>query len=291
VIEHRTCHRRDVGTLLVAMSEWPHPARPAAGLHIGDLGWHLRLDDDAIDGAFHGWWEGADLLAVALVEGVVGRYAVRPGHERDAALAEHLAENAGSLVGDEVYADVRPETTARQLLVAEGWHLDPDPWVALHRDLTDWVPATRLADVAVAEAADSVPDRVAVQRAGFERSTFTEATWQRMAAGPGYRPDLDVVVRDGQGTPAAIATAWFAGPGATAILEPVATHPDLRGQGWGRSAVTVLLARLRDLGASGVTVCTPADYTSAIATYRSAGLRPIETLQSLMLDRTGQSTA
>ena len=64
-----------------------------------------------------------------------------------------------------------------------------------------------------------------------------------------------------------------------------------RRQGWGRSAVTVLLARLRELGASGVTVCTPADYTGAIATYRSAGLRPIETLQSLALDRAGQSTA
>ncbi len=277
--------------MLAAMSAWPDPARPAAGLHVGDLGWHLRLDDDTIDGAFQGWWDDADLLAVALVEGVLGRYAVRPGRERDAALAEHLAENAGSLVGGEVYADVRPETTVRQLLVAEGWQLDPDPWVALHGDLPDWVPATSVEDVAVTDAADSVADRVSVQRAGFERSTFTEAVWQRMAAGPGYRPDLDVVVRDGQGTPAAIATAWFAGPGATAILEPVATHPDLRGQGWGRSAVTVLLGRLRDLGASGVTVCTPAAYTGAIATYRSAGLRPIETLQSVMLDRTDQSTA
>ena len=38
-----------------------------------------------------------------------------------------------------------------------------------------------------------MPDRVAVQRAGFERSTFTEAAWQRMAAGPGYRRDLDLV--------------------------------------------------------------------------------------------------
>jgi ribosomal protein S18 acetylase RimI-like enzyme len=102
-----------------------------------------------------------------------------------------------------------------------------------------------------------------------------------MAAGPGYRPDLDLVLR-ADGVPVAVATAWWAGPGATAILEPVATHGDHRGSGWGRAVVQAALGRLRDLGASGVSVCTPVDYVGAVATYRSAGLRPLEQKRSLV---------
>ncbi len=84
------------------------------------------------------------------------------------------------------------------------------------------------------------------------------------------------------GTPVTVATAWWAGPGATAILEPVATHRDHRGRGWGVRGVTASCRRLRDLGASGVTVCTPVDFVGAVATYRAAGLHPVEQLCSLV---------
>lgn len=287
MIERRTHDRTTVGDLVAAMTDWPHPDRVAAGMHPGDFGWHLRLDDAAITGAFAGWWDGGDLLAVGLLEGFVGRFAVRPGSERDAELGELVAQACRELPGEEVYADLRAETATRRILAGEGWTLDPEPWVALHTDLESWSPTVRdkgpvegSADGAtVVEAAEAVTDRVAVQRAGFERSTFTAEAWHRMAAGPGYRPDLDLVVMDGS-TPVSIGTAWWAGEGATAILEPVATHHDHRGKGWGLRVVTTLLSRLRDLGASGVTVCTPADFTGAVATYRAAGLRPVEQLQS-----------
>lgn len=82
--------------------------------------------------------------------------------------------------------------------------------------------------------------------------------------------------------PAAIAGAWWAGEGATAILEPVATHRDHRGRGWGVRVVTALITRLRDLGASGVTVCTPLSYVGAIATYRAAGMHEVEHFRSLV---------
>ena len=184
-----------------------------------------------------------------------------------------------------MYADLRAETATRRILAGEGWTLDPEPWVALHADLDRWSPTVSLDDAAVVEAADAVADRVAVQRAGFENSTFTDDAWHRMAAGPGYRRDLDLVVV-GDGSPVSIATAWWAGEGATAILEPVATHRDHRGRGWGVRAVTALLSRLRDLGASGVTVCTPLDYVGAVATYRAAGLRPVEHIQSIIRQST-----
>ena len=46
------------------------------------------------------------------------------------------------------------------------------------------------------------------------------------------------------------------------------------------------MSRLRDLGASGVTVCTPLDYVGAVATYRAAGLRPVEHIQSIIRQST-----
>ena len=131
----RTHNRSTIGALLEAMTAWPHPERVAAGLHPGDLGWHLRLDDEAVDGAFVGWWDGPELQAVALLEGVVGRLAVRPGLEHDAGLGEQLARACRDLAGDEVYVDLRPESATRRILVGEGWTLDPDPWIALHVDL------------------------------------------------------------------------------------------------------------------------------------------------------------
>jgi predicted N-acetyltransferase YhbS len=280
-------HDRDaVGELLAAMDTWPDPDRAAAGLHQGDLGWHLRLEDEAISDAFVGWWDGDDLLAAGLLEASVGRFALQPGRERDRGLGEHVAQVCRELPGDEVYADLRAETATRRILVGEGWTLDPEPWVALHADLARWLPPIDLAGAAVVEAADAVAERAAVQRAGFENSTFTEDAWHRMAAGPGYRRDLDLVLVDGD-RPVSIATAWWAGEGATAILEPVATHHDHRGKGWGVRVVTCLIARLQELGASGVTVCTPLDFTGAVATYRAAGLRPVEHIASLVRQPAG----
>jgi GNAT superfamily N-acetyltransferase len=281
MIERRNHDRTSIDVLLAALMEWPHPERVAAALHPGDLGWHLRLDDAAIQpDAFLGWWDEDTLVALGLVEGIMGRFDVRPGHERDPVLGEHVSQACRELPTDaEVYADLRPETATRRILAGEGWTLDPDPWTVLHVDLERWQPTVHLDQCAMVEAADAVADRVAVQRSGFEGSTFTEEAWTRMAAGPGYRRDLDLVLV-GDGVPTAIATAWWAGEGATAILEPVASHREHRGQGWGVRVVTALLTRLRDLGASGVTVCTPLDYVGAIATYRAAGLHEVEHYQS-----------
>lgn len=285
-LDERSLGRADVPDLLDAIDRWPLRDRPVTGLHPGDLGWHLRLPDDEVDGAFRGWWLGPELVAYGLVEGIVGRYAVHPDRDQDLALAGSVAESCAGLVGEEVYADV-PADTAAHALLSGGWTPDPDPWVALHADLTTWRPTVDLTGVHVDDAADAVAERVAVQRAGFERSTFTAEAWHRMAAGPQYRPALDVVVRTATGEPAAVATAWWPGPGGTAILEPVATHRDLRGQGWGVRAVSAVLARLRDLGAPGVSVCTPVDFVAAVATYRSAGLRDVAEVRSLVRRGTG----
>ncbi|MFB4278300.1 GNAT family N-acetyltransferase [Nonomuraea sp. MTCD27] len=67
------------------------------------------------------------------------------------------------------------------------------------------------------------------------------------------------------------ATGWFAGAGRCGPLEPVGTHPDHRGHGYGRDAVLGACAALADRGASAVAVVTPSTNDAAVALYRSAG--------------------
>ncbi|WP_307834280.1 GNAT family N-acetyltransferase [Paractinoplanes lichenicola] len=146
-----------------------------------------------------------------------------------------------------------------------GWDRDPDAWAVL-----SWTPrpvTTRAEPVSAATAAD----RVLVQRSAFKNSTFTLEKRQTMLQSPAAELVTDVLVRTPSGEPAAAATGWFAGAGRCGLLEPVGTHVDHRGHGYGREAVWGACASLAARGASAVAVVTPASNTAAVALYRSAG--------------------
>ena len=191
-VERVLIRRAGCPELLAAMGEWEAPGGYAPGLHPGDVGWFLRLDEDRVDGAVHGWRDGAGrLVAAAIVEDGALRVALPPERLADRDLGEALVGFATAFSdAPERYAEAAYGSVFRAGLLAAGWELDPDPWVAFHRPLGSAVgthddpstrPLTNPGDVA---------DRVAVQRAAFERSTFTVQAWQRMAAGPGYDPRL-----------------------------------------------------------------------------------------------------
>ncbi len=113
-------------------------------------------------------------------------------------------------------------------------------------------------------------ERVAVQRAAFDGSTYTLDRWRLVAGGPAYRLDLDLVVY-ADGAPAAVATGWTAGEGRCGLIEPLGTDPAYRGRGLGAVAVRAACAALFQLGASGAAVWTPANNEPAAALYRSCG--------------------
>ena len=177
------------------------------------------------------------------------------------------------------WSDAQPDSLPRAELVARGWRLDPDPWVALHVDLTG---TSTPPVVGVDPTGTDVDARVGVQRAGFDRSTFTSDAWHRIAGSPGFRPELDLVARDPVGVPVAVATAWTAGPGRGGILEPVATSAEHRGKGHDRRVVPAALAALAAAGASGGSVATPGSNGPAVAFYESAGMRQVERRQGLV---------
>ncbi len=238
----------ETGPALRALAEWTPADAPSGGLHPGDVGWHLRSEGAAI----FLWTHDAVPAAVGFLDSHVLRVTTAPGADLAA-----LAADALELLepGDD-WSDGLP---------MPGWDRDDDPWVVL-----SWTPKAVSSRATPVGAAD-VADRVLVQRSAFARSTFTIERWQMMKQSPAGGLAVETIVRTPSGEPAAAATGWFAGVGRCGLLEPVGTHPDHRGHGYGRDAVLGACAALADLGASAVAVLTPAKNQAAVALYRSAG--------------------
>ncbi|MGW1293619.1 GNAT family N-acetyltransferase [Streptomyces sp. NPDC002533] len=243
----------DTGPALRALSAWTPPDAPTGGLHPGDVGWLLRFDDAAV----HLWTDtrngAASPVAVGFLDGPVLRVTTAP----DADLGALAADAEDLLVPGNDWSDGLP---------VPGWQPDPEEtWLVL-----SWtpVPVTTRAERVGEPDAD---DRVLVHRSAFEGSTFALKHWETMRASPAGHLAVETLVRTPSGDPAAAATGWFAGAGRCGVLEPVGTHPDHRGHGYGRDAVRGTCAALADRGASAVAVLTPARNEAAVALYRSAG--------------------
>lgn len=271
---------RDLAADLVGpLDDWTGQAPFSANLHSGDVGWHLRLADPAVDDAFLLWEDDGRPVAVGLAEDVVLRTAVAPAHDRSPGLAAALAE---VMTGFE-YVDALGGSAVRRLLLERGWRVDPDPWVLLHRDLTDEDAERDDPDTRPLAGDADVEARTAVQRSAFAPgSTFQPDLWRRMTTGPTYDPRFELVTWTPDGQAAAAATGWFAGPGRCALLEPVGTHADHRRRGYGRRVGLGVMAALARAGASGVRVSTPASNAAALAAYESCGMRHVDWTTALV---------
>ena len=277
--EHRLHTRAELADLTPALAAWDEGGAYARSLHVGDLSWFFRHPDEHLDGKVHGWWRDGRLVAVAIVEDTVARPRIAPDLLHDRALADEVAEVLEALPGEEVWSEAVNGSRLRQTLAVRGWEPEPDTWAALYAD-----SSAGRATAAAQRASDDPDVRVAVQRAGFENSTFDRAAWDRMSALPAYDAGLDLVLRDREGNAVAAGTAWLAGEG-VALVEPFSVHRDHRRRGHGTVLGRALVAACVERGASGVSVCTPADNPGAVATYRAAGFRVVETLQDLVRPR------
>jgi ribosomal protein S18 acetylase RimI-like enzyme len=257
--------------VLGLLARWAPEAEPVDPLHLGDVGWLLRFEPDLVDGRLISWSgvarSGSDgSVAVGLVDGDCLRFAFSPD-ARDLPTAEAVAASLDAL-GGFAEVDTAPDEALWQVLRERGWTAGDDPFVRFYRVLNG--PLDPVANAELVGAA-TAPDRVEVQVNSFERSTFTVARWRAMTAPPGGAHCVDVIVRDPDGTAAAAATGWFAGPGRCALLEPVGTHSAYQRRGHGTGAVTAACVELAARGASGVAVATPVHNEPAVALYRRAG--------------------
>jgi ribosomal protein S18 acetylase RimI-like enzyme len=237
------------GAALRALRAWTPADAPGGGLHPGDVGWYLRFDDAAV----FLWTDDGVAAAAGFLDGPVLRVTAAPGADlgKLAAAAEDLLE---------------PGNDWTDGLPMPGWEPErQESWLVM-----SWTPrpvASRAETVAPASAAD----RVLVQRSAFARSTFTLERWHTMKRSPAGRLAVEALVRTPKGAPAAAVTGWFAGEGRCGLLEPVGTHPDHRGHGYGRDAVLGACAALTERGASTVAVVTRAANEAAVALYQSVG--------------------
>lgn len=279
----------DLDEIVQAVASWQRPGAPVQ-LHPGDLGWNWKVGASQLARDLRVWRRDGQVVAVGFLDspGLV-RMGVAPSVDEDESLASQLLADLsdparGVLPAGTACVEARAGAALRAALAAQGW-ADDESWTPLRRDLTDAVEDGGLrVEVVDPRAAasgssgrgpDVLADRVEVHRASFERSTLTAAAWQAMAASSAYRGARCLVGYDGEGTAVAAATVWSAGPGRPGLLEPLGVHRDHRGHGHGTAISLAAAAALRDMGASAATVCTPSSNVGAVATYASAGFRPL----------------
>ncbi len=259
-----------------ALAAWEPEGGCGTGIHAGDLGWASRLDE--VEPRI---WENesGDVVAVGLSESAEEIYlSIAPTHRHDLALAQTMRSDLAGVPA----VDAPVESTLRALLVADGRRASDSPWTVLYR-------ATAPEDLEVTDDAAApldgpvdVADRVAVQRASFERSTFTVERWRQLAASTAYDGRFELLLRTPSGEPAAAATGWSSRPGSCGLLEPVGTMPEHRGHGYGRRVVLAVCRALARAGATGVRVMTPGTNEAAVRLYQSCGFRTITYLRDLV---------
>lgn len=233
-------------------------------VHVGDLGWKWRFGGPALAEAVRVWTRDGRVVAVGLDDDGLVRLGIAPEADDDIELAARMLAD---LEGVEV-VEARAGAAFRALLARRGWVAD-EPWAPLVRDLAEPVADCGLR-IEVG-GAHNVRDRVEVQRAAFDNSTFSEERWHAMAAAPAYQRARCLIGYDDTGAAVAAVTVWSAGEGRPGLLEPMGVHRDHRGRGHGRAITVAAAAALREMGSSSATVCTPAGNVGGVATYASAG--------------------
>ncbi|WUD77998.1 GNAT family N-acetyltransferase [Streptomyces sp. NBC_00510] len=264
-----------LGEAVGVLREWQYDGAPMQ-LHPGDLGWYWRFGAEATAAAVRTWSRDGRILAVGLLDGPeLLRMTIAPDARRDEELARQLVADVteperGVLAEGKAYVEAPKGALVHDLLSEDGWNPD-EPWTPLRRDLTEPVedPGVRIEVVRPEQA----HVRAAVQRASFDRSTFTEERWHAMAAGLPYADARCLVAYDDQGHAVAAVTVWSAGPGKPGLLEPMGVDREHRGHGQGKAITLAAAAALQGLGSSSAIVCTPSSNVAAVATYTSAGFR------------------
>ena len=261
------------------MRRWPQDGMPVQ-LHPGDLGWNWSHGAEVTAATVRTWRRDGRLVAIGLLdEPRVLRMAIAPESGDDDELAQQLLADVsqprrGVLPAGEASIEARFGDAFRASVVADGW-VDGEAWTPLVRDLTQPVEDSglRVEVVGAEPASERLRDRVSVQRASFDTSTFTEERWRAMASGPAYADARCLVAYDDAGAAVATATVWSAAPGRPGLIEPLGAHRDHRGRGHGRAITLACASALRELGSSSALVCTPSANVRGVATYVSAGFR------------------
>jgi GNAT superfamily N-acetyltransferase len=272
-----------LGETVGVLSEWQRDGA-SVQLHPGDLGWQWRFGATATAAALRTWSRDGQTLAIGMLDapGLL-RLAIAPENHDDEELARQMVRDVSEpgrdvLPPGEASVEARFGGPFRALLVDEGW-IASELWTPLQRDLAEPVKDCGMRVEVIGP--DRAGVRVAVQRAAFDGSTFTDAHWLAMASGSPYADARCLVACDENETAVAAATVWSSGPARPGLLEPVGVHRGHRGRGYGTAITIAAAIALREMGSSSASVCTRSSNVAAVATYRSAGFDQLSEVPDL----------
>lgn len=279
-------------------------AHPAGHTHVVDLPY--RLCSWAFDnpGNVALWRDkGGRLLAWAVLQPPFWTidYGLHPNAPPDAfaTLLEWAAEQAKALLdtpfGRPAWFVAIPEGQGdrRRALEAAGFIAQDtvdEPWsqVTLALDARVSMPPCPVKPgfhLRPLQGEAETPAYAALHRAVFGTANMTDDWRREVIRTPGYRPELDLVIEDPSGEPAAFCIGWLAGlagngnrPILAGQIEPFGVREDARRYGLAWSLMAEVVSRLRGLGAETVYVQTDNNRDRAYAFYRAAGFRMVESI-------------
>lgn len=253
--------------------------------HPGDIAWAMREHAhvllaplvtlvESADGAVLGWtWFH-----------VYGWFDIVPTVEPDEVLATALVDAALESAARCVAAGDRPaslnalvddeDVAVAAALQHRGFAADEARFEVNRRSLDDLPSPTLPEGLRLAAMDDDglVHPRVEAHRAAFAPSSLTKAGFARVRQTWPYRPELDRVVLDQDGTVLAACLAWIDEATGWGMFEPVGTRPEHQRRGLGAAVCLDALHALRAAGATHAQVsCEPGSAGSA--TYHSIGFR------------------
>jgi RimJ/RimL family protein N-acetyltransferase len=250
----------------LAWSRYYRPVDPSA-LDEGEA-IAVWTDDDEVLG--FGWAEAPDWLELQ----------VDPSRPDVAAEVVDWFEEVSD--AETQSALVMESDVAEQALAAAGFAPRPDEPHFTHHTVdlaglppAPTVPGYRFRHVEPHEARS----RAAVHAASwseFGPSKVDEQAYEQLMAAWPYRPDLDWVAVDADGTMVASALVWLDPSSGVGLVEPVGCVPEHRGRGLAGAVTSAALRRLAQVGGSVAQVSPRGDdgYPGPQQLYRSLGFRP-----------------
>jgi len=253
-------------------------AHPTKGLfEAGDLQWRWRTErpTDSLPQLF--WFDELGRPEAAVIatdwSGVI---ALDPLVMPDAS-AEWVAhtlrrglEHAGESGFETVELEVdRADAVTQEMLVGHGFAIKGDGLVET------WLSAGERPAISTLRDQYRLADRVATASRPHhmaDRSGLAVETRLRQTSL--YRPDLDLVVLDSEGSAAAYGLFWFDPETATGLVEPIRTEDHHQQRGLARHVLTSGIDRLAEAGATRIKICFEPGNAASRGLYLSAGFQP-----------------
>lgn len=257
--------------------------------HPGDISWWLGWPPKTADELARRvtlWEHDDELIGFALLDEKELITIVDPGSldtEASAAFEDEMVARAARAVrGPLRVAEFEDEVETVERWRARGFLPIDEGYQNFVRDL-DPDADLGAGGIDVASVADDdVGDRASVTHAAFgEPGAFQAyvADYAVFRASPAYPDGWDLLARTQDGRPAACCIAWPDPSSAAGTLEPVATHPGLARQGYGRAVLREGFRRLAAAGMRTAIIGAENGNDAAEALYRSEGFIDDHTLR------------